>query len=834
MGEIEPDAPPAAMPEGSVAYMQRYMQRLRAGTEVPRRPATPPHQPGATLVEEVMAHLAQQSEPARTLEPTQPREAVRRPPASLAQAPVWLVRDAKKRPFYADARIRSGTQGTKEDLAALVTFDEAVEAARRLDMAGVGLALAGVDALRPGGEPFTVLDIDGCFVEDGDGAVRLHPEVAAAVHGHYAEVSPSGRGLHVFVRAACGDGKDTHRQGVNEFGIECFQTKGYVTWSGRPWPKGATGETFTPPGDKLTALIARAGCKSRKQQQPSQCEAHSVPKASVRDLEALLSQLASPWGSTYDEWLHTGMALHFETAGSSEGLQLWDRWSAQPGRGRYTSDGCSKKWQSFKANIDAGYTQTWLRARVRELEGTPAAGLPQTALALDFSKHVDAARTIVDKCYTVACDTAQIARTLHYWQGQWYRWDAFLGSYGPWASDDMEAMVRSHGTSAGRRQVHCAAVREVVRAMQGLCNLSADAMPQHPGWIERRATDRDVRDILPMRNGLLHIPDRRLLPATPRLFNLNALPFDWTTSGAKPTQWLGFLDSIWHDDPQSIDALQEWLGYLLTLDTRQHKALMLVGPPRSGKGTIGRVITQLLGSHSVASPSMSSLSQHFGMEELIGKRCAVISDARLGSQTDITTLTENLLRITGEDAVSVPRKHRLPWTGRLGVRFVVLTNEVPVLRDSAAALVSRFVILRMTKSFNGREEHGLDAKLAAELPAVLAWALDGLERLRTRGRFTQPASAKESLQDMADLASPIKAFIRERCNVGAEYRVKRNDLFAAWSKWCTAEGRDHPGTTARFGRDLHAALPEVRDEQPRTGAARTRYYVGLDLRQDEM
>jgi putative DNA primase/helicase len=222
------------------------------------------------------------------------------------------------------------------------------------------------------------------------------------------------------------------------------------------------------------------------------------------------------------------------------------------------------------------------------------------------------------------------------------------------------------------------------------------------------------------------------------------------------------------------------------------------------------------------------------MEELIGKRCAVISDARLGSQTDITTLTENLLRITGEDAVSVPRKHRLPWTGRLGVRFVVLTNEVPVLRDSAAALVSRFVILRMTKSFNGREEHGLDAKLAAELPAVLAWALDGLERLRTRGRFTQPASAKESLQDMADLASPIKAFIRERCNVGAEYRVKRNDLFAAWSKWCTAEGRDHPGTTARFGRDLHAALPEVRDEQPRTGAARTRYYVGLDLRQDEM
>jgi len=34
--------------------------------------------------------------------------------------------------------------------------------------------------------------------------------------------------------------------------------------------------------------------------------------------------------------------------------------------------------------------------------------------------------------------------------------------------------------------------------------------------------------------------------------------------------------------------LQDWFGYTLSPDTSQQKMLMIVGPTRSGKGTIGR------------------------------------------------------------------------------------------------------------------------------------------------------------------------------------------------------------------------------------------------------
>lgn len=60
----------------------------------------------------------------------------------------------------------------------------------------------------------------------------------------------------------------------------------------------------------------------------------------------------------------------------------------------------------------------------------------------------------------------------------------------------------------------------------------------------------------------------------------------------------------------------------------------MVGPKRGGKGTIGRVLTGLLGAHQVAAPTLASLSTNFGLQPLIGRPLALISDARLSTKAD--------------------------------------------------------------------------------------------------------------------------------------------------------------------------------------------------------
>ena len=158
-----------------------------------------------------------------------------------------------------------------------------------------------------------------------------------------------------------------------------------------------------------------------------------------------------------------------------------------------------------------------------------------------------------------------------------------------------------------------------------------------------------------------------------------------------------------------------------------------------------------------------------------------------------SNIAEQLLRISGEDSVTIDRKYRPAWTGRLPCRFLILTNGLPQISDTSGALASRFVVLKLTKSFLGREDLGLIDRLLTELPSILNWAIEGWQRLQQRGHFIQPASAEDAIQELHDLASPVGAFVRECCEVGPGLDVKIQALFGRWEDWCDDNGRNHHG-----------------------------------------
>jgi putative DNA primase/helicase len=330
-------------------------------------------------------------------------------------------------------------------------------------------------------------------------------------------------------------------------------------------------------------------------------------------------------------------------------------------------------------------------------------------------------------------------------------------------------------------------------------------------------------DLIACSNGLVNVTTGELSPHTPYYFNVNSVPFDYDPDAPAPMLWRKFLRQLWPDDKASRRTLQEIFGLLLTADTSFQKIFMLVGPRRSGKDTIARVATALLGKENVVNPTLASLGGDFGLMPFIGKRAAIISDARLGSRGDSSAVAERLLSISGEDAHSVNRKYKDFWTGHLTTRFLILTNELPRIADASGALASRFVLLTMTNSFYGREDRKLTTRLMPELPGIFNWALEGLTRLRERGYFETPQSSNEAVRALEDLASPIGAFIRDWCDVGPG-RIKVKLAYEAWKAWSDQHGHQ-AGSSATFGRNLHAAFPNVRTR----GAGAERFYDGLTL-----
>jgi len=93
-------------------------------------------------------------------------------------------------------------------------------------------------------------------------------------------------------------------------------------------------------------------------------------------------------------------------------------------------------------------------------------------------------------------------------------------------------------------------------------------------------------EIVACANGLLHVGTRKLLERSPLYFNRVAVPFEYEAATPEPARWLSFLAQLWPDDPESIAALQEFFGYLSSGRTDLPKSMLLIGPSRSGKGTM--------------------------------------------------------------------------------------------------------------------------------------------------------------------------------------------------------------------------------------------------------
>ena len=448
--------------------------------------------------------------------------------------------------------------------------------------------------------------------------------------------------------------------------------------------------------------------------------------------------------------------------------------------------------------------------------------------------------------------------TLGFWQGQFVRWDA--GAYRHVPESEVNALINSvikaefdrlnrlevaewekRATPGGRGKSPLKpTVRRVSKTLTG--NVSAALASycliperiQQPCWLGDPVRF-PAEEVLPTRNALVHLPSfvagrDAIHPPTPRFFCPYVLDFDFDPVDRFPEKWFAFLRSLWPNDSESICTLQMWMGYLLTPDTSRQKILMLVGPKRSGKGTIARIIRALIGASNTANPTLSSLGTNFGLAPLIGKPAAFITDARLSGRTDIAQVVERLLSISGEDAQTIDRKHLPAATVKLPTRFTIISNELLRASDSSGALAGRMIILKLVESFFGRENLDLEKELLQELPAILRWAIEGWRRLQEQGQFVQPASARQLAEEMEDLASPVGMFVKERCELDDLFSVGVKELFADWKAWCQTMNRESVGEETWFGRNLRAVVPRIVTKPRRQGEGFGRDFHGIRLK----
>lgn len=297
-----------------------------------------------------------------------------------------------------------------------------------------------------------------------------------------------------------------------------------------------------------------------------------------------------------------------------------------------------------------------------------------------------------------------------------------------------------------------------------------------------RDTDQLASHELNTANGILNLNTLELTEHSPDFFSTVQTAANWNPEARAP-KWQEFLEFA---VPNQKDrwVIQQYFGYALTGSTKYETALFLVGEGRTGKGTIARTASALLGGYTDSSyatgVSFEALEDggHL-MPVLVGKRLAVISE--IARNIDWLSFK----RITGEDVVLINEKHKSAYPTRLTCKLIMLANSMPNLKEDAtnSSILRRLLMIEM----NSRPEEpdtSLEQKLIApaELSGILRWSIAGLHSLENGNGFYDPEG--DLPRRIMEQSNRVITWLDECCQPEIHVRKYSDDLYKNYREWC--------------------------------------------------
>ena len=327
-----------------------------------------------------------------------------------------------------------------------------------------------------------------------------------------------------------------------------------------------------------------------------------------------------------------------------------------------------------------------------------------------------------------------------------------------------------------------------------------------------------------LENGTLDTRTCELREHSPndKLTNRNAIRFDESATCPRFKQFLEEVFAFDGDREQKIAFVQEWFGYSLVPDTTQQKFLWLVGDGGNGKSVLLAMLEKLVGTHNVSHAQLDTLGNDNVRAGLENKLLNISAEMSAES-----TLKDSYFKvIVAGESVDARRLYKDQYSFKPTVRLVAATNFLPRLLDHTSGFARRAIILEFNRKFSQQErDPNLEATLTNELAGILIWAIEGLQRLRARGKFEVPASSDQALAQYRE-ESDLVAFYAAQCLRRSDRAgIKPAELYQHFQPWCRDRGLS-PLNIINLGKRLSA----LGFEQRRPGGV-TQWMV--DFKDDE-
>jgi putative DNA primase/helicase len=281
---------------------------------------------------------------------------------------------------------------------------------------------------------------------------------------------------------------------------------------------------------------------------------------------------------------------------------------------------------------------------------------------------------------------------------------------------------------------------------------------------------------LDLRTGQLHAHRR-----DDRLTKMAAVEFH---EDAACPLWLGCVRRWMNGNENLVRYLQRVVGHGLTGDVREQVVWFFHGPGANGKSTFLTTILSMLGDYGMqAIPELLMVKRHEShpteRADLFGKRLVATIETEEGKR-----LAEALMKqFTGGERLRGRKMRQDFFEFDPTAKIILAANHKPVIRGTDLAVWRRIKMVPWTVIIpDAAKDKALPAKLRAELPGILAWAVIGCLDWQRDG-LAEPDEVRAATAAYRSEQDLVQQFLDECCRLHRDARAQSSRLLEGYHAW---------------------------------------------------
>ena len=298
--------------------------------------------------------------------------------------------------------------------------------------------------------------------------------------------------------------------------------------------------------------------------------------------------------------------------------------------------------------------------------------------------------------------------------------------------------------------------------------------------------------------------------------------------GSVPVRFMKFLKEITKNHPELIDYVHRLFGYGCSGSTREQQIYFLLGNGNDGKSLLLDIVGSALGDYTQTAKA-TLLTEQYNKNNS-ETQVAMLKDARLVNVEEtkmadvldegiVKNLTSGVSRMVGRFLF------QNEFSFYMKAKIFMATNYRPTIYGTDNGIRRRLVLIPFDRGFTRDEtDKDLRGKIEEERPEILGWLVEGCMEYLSKG-LAQPDCVESLTQDYLTEQDRVSQWVADRCDTHDPDAVSTStDMYHDYRCWCADNGERTMSQTM-FGRNLASKFTRIRVNG-------SRVYCGVKVRGD--